>query len=151
VTIGIREAAGTYTFSGAVQRPVAGLQVTLARVLTSGRVVGVASTRTDAAGAYTIRTRLAPGLSGYYALTAPTADLQAGRSRLYGLVVPAPRAAAPAPVRSAPAPARPADVDCADFDTQAAAQAFHDRWFPLYGDVARLDGDGDGRACDSLP
>lgn len=155
VTIGIRQAAGVHTFTGRVGRPVAGLQITLARLLTSGRVVGVASTTTGADGAYTIRTRLAPGLGGYYALTAPTADLQAGRSRLYGLVVPGPRAAAPAPVR-APAvptpPTRPADVDCSDFATQAAAQAFHDRWFPYYGDFARLDGsDDDGRACESLP
>lgn len=90
VTIGIRQSGGVYTFSGVTARPVAGLQVTLARLLTSGRVVGVASTTTDAAGAYRIRTRLAPGLGGYYALTAPTPDLQPGRSLLYGLVVPAP-------------------------------------------------------------
>ena len=155
VTIGIRQAAGVYTFTGVVQRPVAGLQVTLARLLTSGRVVGVASTTKNAAGAYTIRTRLAPGMGGYYALTAPTSDLQPGRSRLYGLLVPTPRAAAPAPTAARPAPAvppRPADVDCSDFTTQAAAQAFHDRYFPYYGDFARLDGsDDDGRACESLP
>ncbi len=99
VTIGIRQDAGSYVFSGVVGRPVAGLQVTLARLLTSGRVVGVASTTTNAAGAYTIRTRLAPGLGGYYALTGPSPDLQPGRSRLYGLVVPTPRAAAPGPAR----------------------------------------------------
>ena len=158
VTIGIRQSAGVYTFTGVVHRPVAGLQVTLARLMTSGRVVGVASTTTNAAGAYTIRTRLAPGMGGYYALTAPTSDLQAGRSRLYGLVVPAPRVAAPAAPPSRPAPTtpavppRPADVDCSDFATQAAAQAFYDRYFPYYGDVARLDGsDDDGRACESLP
>ena len=157
VTIGIRQAAGVYTFTGVVHRPVAGLQVTLARLMTSGRVVGVASTTTNAAGAYTIRTRLAPGMGGYYALTAPTSDLQPGRSRLYGLVVPAPRTAAPAPTPTRPAPTpavppRPADVDCSDFTTQAAAQAFYDRYFPYYGDVARLDGnDDDGRACESLP
>lgn len=91
VTIGIRQAGGVHTFTGAVQRPVAGLQVTLARLLTDGRVVGVASTTMNAAGASTIRTRPAPGFSGYYALTAPTPDLQPGRSRLYGLVVPARR------------------------------------------------------------
>ncbi len=159
VTIGIRQAAGVYTFTGVVNRPVAGLQVTLARLLTTGRVVGVASTSTNAAGTYTIRTRLSPGTGGYYALTAPTADLQPGRSRLYGLLVPAPRTAAPAPAPapmrppSAPAaPARPADVDCADFTSQAAAQAFYNRYFPYYGDFARLDGtDNDGRVCESLP
>jgi hypothetical protein len=66
-----------------VSRPVAGLQVTLARLLTSGRGVGVASTTARRRRAYTIRTRLAPGTGGYYARTAPTADLQPGRSRLY--------------------------------------------------------------------
>lgn len=51
-----------------------------------------------------------------------------------------------------PVQARPADVDCSDFPTQAAAQAFYDRWFPTYGDVARLDGsDRDGRVCETLP
>jgi hypothetical protein len=34
-------------------------------------------------------------MSGYYALTAPTSDLQAGRSRLYGLVVPPARTSLP--------------------------------------------------------
>jgi hypothetical protein len=49
-------------------------------------------------------------------------------------------------------PPRPADRDCSDFRTQAEAQAFHDRYFPYYGDFARLDGsDNDGRACESLP
>jgi putative cell wall-binding protein len=62
---------------------------------------------------------------------------------------------AAAPVTDPPPaalPPRPADVDCSDFTTQAAAQAFYDRWFPSYGDVARLDGsDGDGRVCETLP
>jgi hypothetical protein len=163
VTIGIRQAAEIYTFTGAVNRPVAGLQITLARLLTTGRVVGVAATTTDAAGRYTIRTRLAPGLSGYYALTAPTPELQPGRSRLYGLVVPTPRPAAPRPADQRPAPpvaqppaptvpARPADVDYADFATQAAAQAFYNQYVRHYGDFARLDGnDNDGVVCESLP
>ncbi len=161
VTIGIRQAAGVYTFTGVVNRPVAGLQVTLARLLTTGRVVGVASTTTNAAGAYTIRTQLAPGLSGYYALTAPTSDLQPGRSRLYGLIVPAPRPAPARPAATRPArpvaqpptvPDRPADVDCADFTIQAAAQAFYNRYVRYYGDFARLDGnDNDGVVCERLP
>jgi hypothetical protein len=64
-------------------------------------------------------------------------------------------APAPAPVpQPAPAPAppaRPADRDCGDFRTQAEAQAFFLRYFPFYGDFARLDADNDGRACESLP
>jgi endonuclease YncB( thermonuclease family) len=43
-------------------------------------------------------------------------------------------------------PAQAADVDCSDFSTQAEAQRY---LFP--GDPNRLDADGDGKACDSLP
>jgi hypothetical protein len=39
-----------------------------------------------------------------------------------------------------------------DFSTEAQAQAFYNRYFPYYGDFARLDGnDNDGRVCESLP
>lgn len=49
-------------------------------------------------------------------------------------------------------PANPGDVrNCSDFATQAEAQAWFDTYFPFYGDVARLDGDGNGVACESLP
>ena len=41
--------------------------------------------------------------------------------------------------------------NCGDFGTQGEAQAWFDRYFPYYGDVARLDGNKDGRACESLP
>lgn len=47
-------------------------------------------------------------------------------------------------------PSRPADVDCPDFRTQAEAQAFFNRYFRYYGDVARLDADNDRIACGSL-
>lgn len=50
---------------------------------------------------------------------------------------------------SASAPAAPAaDLDCSDFASQAAAQQ-HLQATP--GDPDRLDGDADGRACDTLP
>ena len=41
--------------------------------------------------------------------------------------------------------------NCSDFSTQAEAQEWFDTYFPHYGDVARLDRDGDGEACESLP
>ena len=41
------------------------------------------------------------------------------------------------------------DRDCADFDTQAEAQRFFEAHQP--GDPHRLDGNGDGEACESLP
>ena len=49
-------------------------------------------------------------------------------------------------------PPNPGDTkNCADFTTWADAQAWFDTYFPHYGDVAGLDGDGDGVACESLP
>ncbi len=89
VTIGIRQASRVYTFTGRVRPAAAGVQVTTARLDgRTDRVTGVASTRTDAAGRYTIRTRLPVGFAGYYSLAAAASGVGAGRSRLYGLVVP---------------------------------------------------------------
>jgi hypothetical protein len=49
-------------------------------------------------------------------------------------------------------PANPGDTkNCSDFATQAEAQAWHDKYFPHYGDIANLDGDANGVACESLP
>jgi hypothetical protein len=41
--------------------------------------------------------------------------------------------------------------NCGDFATYAEAKAWYDTYFPAYGDVAHLDGDGDGIPCESLP
>ena len=49
-------------------------------------------------------------------------------------------------------PSNPGDSkNCSDFDTYAQAKAWFDTYFPYYGDVARLDSDGDGIPCESLP
>ena len=49
-------------------------------------------------------------------------------------------------------PPNPGDSrDCSDFATRAAAQAWFERYLPYYGDVAPLDSDGDGIACEGLP
>lgn len=51
-----------------------------------------------------------------------------------------------------PGTSNPGDTkNCGDFRTQAEAQAWFNTYYPLYGDVARLDQDGNGRACESLP
>ncbi len=42
-------------------------------------------------------------------------------------------------------------VNCADFETQQAAQDYFDYYAPRYGDVAGLDRDDNGIACESLP
>lgn len=49
-------------------------------------------------------------------------------------------------------PANPGNSkDCSDFATQREAQAWFDFYYPYYGDVAQLDGNGDGEACEALP
>ena len=45
----------------------------------------------------------------------------------------------------------PGDVkNCSDFDTYEQAKEWFDTYFPKFGDVAKLDGNGDGRPCESL-
>jgi 5-methylcytosine-specific restriction endonuclease McrA len=41
--------------------------------------------------------------------------------------------------------------NCGDFDSYAEAKEWFDTYFPDYGDVARLDSNGDGKPCESLP
>ena len=49
-------------------------------------------------------------------------------------------------------PANPGNsMDCSDFATYAEAEAWFDTYFPVYGDVARLDNDDNGQPCESLP
>ncbi|WP_245852533.1 HNH endonuclease family protein [Blastococcus aggregatus] len=75
--------------------------------------------------------------------------------------LPPPPVTRPAPLPPPPPPPPPPPVsvgnpgdtmNCSDFSTRAQAQAWFDRYFPAYGDVAGLDGnDRDGLACESLP
>ena len=73
---------------------------------------------------------------------------------------PTPAATATARPTATPTPTRkPAPCqcwsnlyNCSDFDTRAEAQACFDYCMTTVGyDVHRLDGDGDGIACESLP
>lgn len=48
-------------------------------------------------------------------------------------------------------PAQAADRDCSDFSTQQEAQQFFIKQGGPNSDPHRLDGDGNGRACESLP
>mmetsp|Transcript_16497 Transcript_16497/g.29824 ORF Transcript_16497/g.29824 Transcript_16497/m.29824 type:complete len:383 (+) Transcript_16497:30-1178(+) len=48
-------------------------------------------------------------------------------------------------------PSNPGDiVGCSDFDTYEASLAYYEKYSPYYGDVARLDRDGDGVPCPGL-
>jgi len=56
-----------------------------------------------------------------------------------------------APTKPAP-PANPGDrVNCPDFTTWRAAQNYYEKYFPYYGDIAKLDADHDGITCETLP
>lgn len=91
---------------------------------------------------------------GYFTATAASAD---GR---YQAVAPTrvldsrDRTGLP-PVPPPPGPTVPANpgnsVSCTAFGTWAAANDWFWRYHPYYGDVARLDGDGDLIPCESLP
>ncbi|MFF1572507.1 cell wall-binding repeat-containing protein [Leifsonia sp. NPDC058292] len=49
-------------------------------------------------------------------------------------------------------PTNPGDTkNCTDFSTWAQAQAWFDKYFPYYGDIAKLDSDKDRIACEALP
>ena len=49
-------------------------------------------------------------------------------------------------------PPNPGDVrGCSDFATYEDALGYYERFYPYYGDVAKLDRDGDGVPCPGLP
>jgi endonuclease YncB( thermonuclease family) len=69
---------------------------------------------------------------------------------LAAVLVLAGAAASASAARAAP-PATAADRDCSDFDNQRQAQRYFESRGGPRSDPDRLDADGDGRACDSLP
>lgn len=57
-----------------------------------------------------------------------------------------------APVAAATRPADPGNSkNCSDFRTWREAQDWFELYYPYYGDVAKLDADGNRIACESLP
>ncbi len=50
-----------------------------------------------------------------------------------------------------PPPQPAGSVDCLDFPNRSLAQAWYDHYLPWFGDIAGIDDDGDGQACESLP
>lgn len=89
------------------------------------------------------------------AAVAPATTLKQGVGPLATLKpVTTARSASTIPVPTVPAgkaPEKPADADCSGFSTWAEAKQFYDTYYPYYGDFSRLDGDGDGIPCESLP
>ncbi len=65
---------------------------------------------------------------------------------------PPPATTSPPTTTTSAAPSNPGDtVNCGDFSTWDEAKAWFDTYYPYYGDVARLDQDGDLNPCESLP
>lgn len=89
----INDRRNLYRFRGNIRPaldvgvPFRAHQVTLAKVLGDGRVVGVASAVTGRDGAWDVVVNLSPGTHLYYVLVAATEQHAVGRSRLYGLKV----------------------------------------------------------------
>src|SRR4029453_4235137 len=50
-----------------------------------------------------------------------------------------------------PGPPPSSSVNCSDFPNWAAANAWFQYWFPIYGDIAGLDGNHDGVPWEPLP
>lgn len=57
-----------------------------------------------------------------------------------------------APPKPPSKPSNPGDTkNCSDFKTWSEAQAWFNKYYPYYGDIARLDANNDLIACESLP
>lgn len=82
----------------------------------------------------------------------PDEPLPAGSALPPDHVTPAPTPADPVPAPVDGVPVNPGNaVDCADFATWSEAQGWFETYLPHHGDVAELDGDDDGVACERLP
>ena len=56
------------------------------------------------------------------------------------------------PTNTGQAPPNPGNSkNCSDFATQAESQEWFDTYYPFYGDVAQLDTNNNGTACEFLP
>jgi putative cell wall-binding protein/beta-lactamase superfamily II metal-dependent hydrolase len=92
--------------------------------------------------------RLKPSTKVVLGGTATVSEAAANGSTICGASQPAPPPNEPEPSK----PANPGDTkNCSDFNTQREAQEWFDYYYPHYGDVAKLDADGDLIACESLP
>jgi hypothetical protein len=89
-----------------------------------------------------------PGVATSPPIPPPTTTAPPGST-----VPPATTTTPPTTTPSGP-PAGPppsASVNCSDFPNWAAANAWFQYWFPIYGDIAGLDADHDGIPCETLP
>ncbi len=85
-------------------------------------------------------------------LGAPNTVVLGGASVVSGTAARNSECVASSPPPPSSPPGNPGDSkNCSDFSTWSGAQSWFDRYFPYYGDIARLDADNDGIACESLP
>lgn len=99
-------------------------------------------------------THLVVDVAGY--LTGPAPAAAGSSCPADPIAPPPPPTTAPATTAPAtttpPPPGNPGDTkNCGDFATYAQAKAWFDTYYPYYGDVAKLDQDGDLIPCETLP
>ncbi len=89
------------------------------------------------------------------ALTLSTRVIMGGTSAVSDAVVANTRCSDVQPAPPPPPPPPPGNPgntkNCGDFATWREAQDWFEKYYALYGDVARLDGDNDLIACETLP
>lgn len=70
----------------------------------------------------------------------------------FSILSPPAQVCGPRPPQPPTQPGNPGDTkNCSDFATWAQAKAWFDRYYPYYGDVAKLDADNDRDPCETLP
>jgi putative cell wall-binding protein len=154
--------AGTdrYGTSSAINRGSFGTASTVYFAVGTGfadALAGAALAGRDRAALYVVPGTCVPDyvVSDLQALGTTTRVLLGGTSALSDAVGNLTTCSSP-PVSGPPAPptqpSSPGDTkNCSDFATWSAAVAWFNLYYPSYGDIANLDGNGDLDPCESLP
>jgi Excalibur calcium-binding domain len=122
---------------------------------TTAKAGATTATATTVKGATTVAAKKGKVASSLPTVPAPATTVKLGSGPLATLkpvttVRPA-VTVPPVTVAAGSAPAKPEDRNCGDFDNWADSKQFFDTYYPYYGDIAKLDQDGDGIPCESLP
>jgi Excalibur calcium-binding domain len=95
-------------------------------------------------------THLVVDVAGY--LTGPPPAAAGSSCPADPVAPPPPSPTVPPSTQPPQPPPNPGDTkNCTDFATWAEANAWFQTYFPIYGDIAKLDSDGDGIPCETLP
>ena len=150
-TVKLKSASTTTTSKGSTATTAKGSTATTAKGSTATTAKSSPATTVASTPTVTGKGKVASSLA---TVPAPPTTLKKGVGPLATLkpVTTAREASTlpPVTVAAGAAPAKPEDRNCSDFANWAEAKQFFDTYYPYYGDVAHLDGDGDGIPCESL-